>query len=291
LHSRQLRGELNSIDDDRITFETVMGADFAGIDVVFGCDICLRLMQSSDPIGEMARNYAIKQDKMIEEQRLLCFEDMARLHREVKERSIADTAQLAKDMQTVNTERENEFLKLKNEHRMLCVANALLTSDHEMLKLRQSAITGVEGYAQCQQELQDALKKLDLKTSECKVYQEQVLKLSDALRLQSAGAPVYEAPAPAPAKENFDPGPDWDRSNHARAVEDAAMAWGVHRAPEIHNNSWGDSPGESSFSETSHATQTGGPTQIYQRWPGGHYKGPAKGLKGGGNGIPSYPYP
>jgi hypothetical protein len=105
-----------------------------------------------------------------------------------------------------------------------------------MLKLRQSAITGVEGYAQCQQELQDDLKKLDLKTSECKVYQEQVLKLSDALRLQSTGAPVYEAPAPAPAEENLDPCPDWDRSSHARAAEDAVMAWGMHRAPEIHNN-------------------------------------------------------
>jgi hypothetical protein len=92
----------------------------------------------------MARNYTIKQDKMIEEQRLLCFEDMARLHRQVKERSIVDTAQLAKDMQAVNTERENEFLKLKNEYRMLCVSNALLTSDHEMLKLRQSAITGLK---------------------------------------------------------------------------------------------------------------------------------------------------
>jgi hypothetical protein len=103
LHSRQLRGELNSIDDVRITFETVMGANFSGIDVVFVYDICLRLMQSSDPIGEMARNYAIKQDKMIEEQRLLCFEDIARLHRQVKERSVADTAQLAKDMQAVNT--------------------------------------------------------------------------------------------------------------------------------------------------------------------------------------------
>jgi hypothetical protein len=77
---------------------------------------------------------------MIEEQRLLCFEDMARLHRQVKERSLADTAQLAKDMQAVNSEREREFLKLKNDHRMLGVSNALLASDHEMLKLRQSAI-------------------------------------------------------------------------------------------------------------------------------------------------------
>jgi hypothetical protein len=91
-----------------------------------------------------------------------------------------------------------------------------------MLKLRQSAITGIEGYAQC------------LKTSECKVYQEQMLKLSDALRLQSAAAPAYEAPAPAPAEENLDPPPGWDRSSHARAVEDAAMAWGVHRAPEVY---------------------------------------------------------
>jgi hypothetical protein len=133
--------------------------------------------------------------------------------------------------------------------------------------------------------LQDALKKLELKTSECKVYQEQMLKLSDALRLQSAAAPVYEAPAPAPTEENFEPG----RSSHARAVEDAAMAWGVHRAPEVYNNGWGDSPGESSFSETSHNMQTGGPTQIFQRWPGGNYKGPAKGLKGGGSGIPFHP--
>jgi hypothetical protein len=51
----------------------------------------------------VAKNYAIKQDKMIEEQRLLCFEDMARLHRQVKERSIADTAQLAKDMQAIGS--------------------------------------------------------------------------------------------------------------------------------------------------------------------------------------------
>jgi hypothetical protein len=58
LHSRHLRGELNSIDDVRITFETVMGVDFNGIDVVFVYDVCLRLMQSSDPIGEMAKNYA-----------------------------------------------------------------------------------------------------------------------------------------------------------------------------------------------------------------------------------------
>ncbi len=123
------------------------------------------------------------------------------------------------------------------------------------------------------------------------MYQEQVLKLSDALRLQSASAPVYEASAPAPAEENFEPGPDWDHSSHARAVEDAAIAWGVHRAPEIHNNSWDDSPGESSFSETSHATQSDGHTQIFQRWHGVHYKGPVKGLKGGDNGIPSYPIP
>ncbi len=61
-----------------------------------------------------------------------------------------------------------------------------------------------------------------------------MLKLSDALRLQSAAAPAYEAPAPAPAEENLDPPPGWDRSSHARAVEDAAMAWGVHRAPEVY---------------------------------------------------------
>ena len=85
-----------------------MGAEFSGIDVVFVYDVCLRLMQSFDPIGEMARNYAIKQDKMIEEQRLLCFEDMARLHRQVKERSVAGTAQLAKDIYAGNQHREGK---------------------------------------------------------------------------------------------------------------------------------------------------------------------------------------
>jgi hypothetical protein len=101
----------------------------------------------------MARNYAIKQDQMIEEEKLLCIEDMARLQRQVRDRFLADTAKLAKDMQVVNSERDKEFLKLNNEHRLLCVSNALLTSDHELLKLRQSALTGVQGYAQCQQEL------------------------------------------------------------------------------------------------------------------------------------------
>jgi hypothetical protein len=35
LYARQLRGELNSIDDVRNTFDTIMGADFDGIDVLF----------------------------------------------------------------------------------------------------------------------------------------------------------------------------------------------------------------------------------------------------------------
>ncbi len=117
-----------------------------------------------------------------------------------------------------------------------------------------------------------------------------MLKLSDALRLQSAAAPAYEAPAPAPAEDNLNPPPGWDRSSHSRAVEDAAMAWGVHRAPEILNNGWGDSPGESSFSETSHNTQTGGPTQFFG-WPGRNHKGPAKGLRGEDSGIPFHPNP
>ncbi len=64
--------------------------------------------------------------------------------------------------------------------------------------------------------------------------------MSDALRMQSAGAPFNEAPASAPSEENVDPCSGWDHTSHARAVEDAAMAWGVHRAPEIHNNGWGD---------------------------------------------------
>ncbi len=87
----------------------------------------------------------------------------------------------------------------------------------------------------------------------------------------------------------MDPPPGWDRSSHARAVEDAAMAWGVHRAPEILNNGWGDSPGESSFSETSHNTQTGGPTQFFG-WPGRNHKGP-KGLRGEDSGIPFHHNP
>jgi hypothetical protein len=77
LHSRQLRGELNSIDDVRITFETVMGADFSASTLSLCMMSALGSCRArSDPIGEMAKNYAIKQDKMIEEQRLLCFEDM-----------------------------------------------------------------------------------------------------------------------------------------------------------------------------------------------------------------------
>jgi hypothetical protein len=104
MYSRHVRGELNFIEDVRSTYETLMGPSF-GITESFVFDLSLRLMQSSDPIGLMAKNYAIKQDKMIEEQRILCFEDMARLHRQVKERSIADTAQLAKDMQAVSIDR------------------------------------------------------------------------------------------------------------------------------------------------------------------------------------------
>jgi hypothetical protein len=144
MYSRYLRGDLNSTDDVRTTFETLLGEDGA-VSVDFMYDISLRLMKSSDPIVLMARNCAIKQDQMIEEQRLLCIEDMARLQRQVRDRSVADTAKLARDMQAVNSEREKEFLKLKNEHRMLCVSNTLLTSDHKLLKLRQAHLPALKG--------------------------------------------------------------------------------------------------------------------------------------------------
>jgi hypothetical protein len=65
MYSRHLRGELNSVEDVRITYETLMGPNF-GISENFVYDLSLRVMQSSDPIGLMAKNYAIKQDKMIE---------------------------------------------------------------------------------------------------------------------------------------------------------------------------------------------------------------------------------
>ncbi len=131
-------------------------------------------------------------------------------------------------MQAIKSEREKEFLKLKNEHRTLCVSNTLLTSDHELLKLRQNALTGVEGCARYQQKLQDAQRKLDLKTSECKVYQGQVLNLSDSICMQSVGAP-FEA-ALAQAEEEFQPDPDWDHTSTARAIDDAANAWGINHA-------------------------------------------------------------
>jgi hypothetical protein len=66
------------------------------------------------------------------------------------------------------------------------------------------------------------------------VYQEQLLKLSDAIRMQSVGAP-FDA-APAPGEENLEHGPDWGHTSHARAIEDAANAWGVNHAQEVKNN-------------------------------------------------------
>jgi hypothetical protein len=61
MYTRYVRGELNSIEDVRNTYETLMGQSF-GISENFVYDLSLRLMHSSDPIGLMAKNYAIKQD-------------------------------------------------------------------------------------------------------------------------------------------------------------------------------------------------------------------------------------
>jgi hypothetical protein len=68
MYSRYVRGELNSVEDVRNTYEALMGQNL-GISETFVYDLSLRLMHSADPIGLVAKNYAIKQDKMIEEQR------------------------------------------------------------------------------------------------------------------------------------------------------------------------------------------------------------------------------
>ncbi len=60
MYSLHLRGEFNSIEDVRITFETLLGAEFS-ISTDFMYDISLRLMQSSDPIGLiMARIFTLR---------------------------------------------------------------------------------------------------------------------------------------------------------------------------------------------------------------------------------------
>ncbi len=90
-----------------------------GVPVSFTARIALKLLQSSDPLGSLIKNYEERQDDMMRDQRKFFRDQMAYLHRKTLEKVAADTKSMLKDMKDNLNKVEKELITLKSENKSL----------------------------------------------------------------------------------------------------------------------------------------------------------------------------
>ena len=109
-----------------------------GVPVSFAARIALKLLQRSDPLSLLIKNYEEKQDDMMRDQRKIFRDQMAYLHRKTLERVGSDTKAMVAVMRETLDNTEKELLALKAEHRSLILKHTLLSTEHTVLKSKYS---------------------------------------------------------------------------------------------------------------------------------------------------------
>jgi hypothetical protein len=113
-----------------------------------------KLFQRTDPFNRIVKIYEDKQDEMMRAQRNAVKDEMAYLHRKMREQLTKDTADMAKVMQEATDKREEEIRRLKADNKKkLNLAQTLLVSDFQLFKRKHAARSGAEELAQCQKDL------------------------------------------------------------------------------------------------------------------------------------------
>jgi hypothetical protein len=183
-------GKLNNPDDVKAAYTRVLGLDDLGIvtpdphrpaiSQEFIYEITLNLIRSSDPFGCIARDFAVKQNKMLDEQRTLYRENMKQLQNQLKEKCDKDLADVTKAMNDVCLAKEQELRELKATHRKTIIALTAVEAKHTMLTIKSTTTNGVDGYAQLQNDFKDLQAKFKIKEHESELYEKQCIWLTDA---------------------------------------------------------------------------------------------------------------
>ncbi len=200
LIERNQNGELDSLKEVIKAILDIGGESLEadGIPFSFTARIALKLLQCSDPLGSLIRNYEERQDDMMGDQRKLFRDQMAYLHRKTLEKVGADTKSMLKDMKDNLNKVEKELITLKAENKSLILKHTLLTTEHTVMKARYASQGNESGdpFAQCQKDLADWQNRYLVKDQESKMLATQLGVLTNVIQTQGLNLPS-SAPAPS----------------------------------------------------------------------------------------------
>jgi hypothetical protein len=158
-------GELDTVEGVKQAFINAFGEEMiVSGDLVF--NLVHKLLQRTDSFNRLVKNYEDKQDEMMRAQRNFVKDEMAYLHRKMREQLTKDSTVLAKVMQETHDKREVELKQLRTENKKSAIDLALHISDFQLYQRKYAAPSGAEELTQCKKELRDAQMKSLLKDDE-----------------------------------------------------------------------------------------------------------------------------
>jgi hypothetical protein len=247
LVERNQNGELDSLEEVIKAIHDIGDESVAeGVPVSFTARIVLKLLQSSDPLGSLIKNYEERQDDMMKDQRKLFRDQMAYLHRKTLEKVGADTKAMSKVMKETLDKVEKKLITLKAENKSLILKHTLLMTEHTVMKARYSSQGSESGdpLTQCQKDLADWQNRYLAKDQESKMLSAQLDVLTNVIQTQGLNLPS-SAPAPSWAPP---PTSTMASSHIASSVGNndwnyggnSTPAWGSTRPASVnHDNGWG----------------------------------------------------
>jgi hypothetical protein len=234
-------GDLDTVEGVKQAFINAFGEEMTvSGDLVF--NLVHKLLQRTDPFNRFVKNYEDKQDEMMRAQRNFVKDEMAYLHRKMREQLKKDSTVMANVMQETHDKREVELRQLRTENKKSAIDLALHISDFQLFQRKNAAPSGAEELAQCNKDLRDAQIKSLRKDDEITALELHIHMLKGLMHTHGMDIPPDasgSAVTPAPTLP-ADNAPAWGNTT--------APAWGNATAPpvvDLHNNGWGTNPAPS----------------------------------------------
>jgi hypothetical protein len=218
----------------------VLGKDDMYIPHSFTVHLAFAFFQRIDPFNLMIKHYEDIQEEMMAKQEIRFAKEMEYLKKKLKENLHEDTKAMVKFMKEDNNTKEQDIIGLKMDLKRLTLQHTLLTSDHELLKMKYSKTSenAPDSYEHLQHQVDDWHNKFNARDADVKLLTRQVETLKSVIKTQGLFQPEpppepVSAPTPAPSKapEEFPiPGPGWQFGGADRAAN--RTNWGNAPPPE-----------------------------------------------------------